>query len=256
MSDGIQRILDDPASTQARLDYADSLAGHDDARADFIRAQVALYEIRRRPKDPPEYGPLKSKEDKLVKAHGAAWAQPVRDLAQAWTFRRGFVEEVTLDAAGLLARAPELYARAPILHLTLRGVRAQARRLFESPHLARVVSLRLDENQLGDDEARALAESPHLASLRWLSLYRNQIGQAGLEAIAASGNLPQLRYLDFDANAAPSPTPSVGGREDDYVHDMNYPPANLALRAKYGEKPWLTNTVWSTTRWPPDRDVF
>lgn len=252
----LQRILDDPTSTPPRLAYADSLAGSDDARADFIRVQVALYEIRRRPENPPEFLPLKLKEEALVKEHGAKWAEPVRARVQDQIFRRGFVEELKLDAAGFLVHAPELYARAPILHLTLRGAGPAAQRLFDSPHLDRIVSLDLARNQLGDAEALALAASPHLGQLRWLSLYRNGIGQAGLEAIAASGNLPQLRYLDFDGNAAPSPTPSIGGREDDYVHDMNYPPANHALRAKYGARPWLTATVWSTTRWPPDRDTL
>ncbi len=251
----LRDVLEKPTSTEARLAYADAIGGLDRDRAEFIRVQVALAEIRRRPYDPPEWNQLLAREDALLAKHGEQWSRTIKPMAQRLQFRRGFVEEVALDAGEFLRVAADLYDRAPILHLELRGVKAVARELFASPHLARIRSLYLPSNELGDDEAELLARSPVLGQLRWLSLWGNQVGTRGLEAIAASDKLPELRYFDLDANPAPNPCPSVGGRESDgYVHDMDYPPINLELRKRFGARPWLTARVDYQSRWPPDRD--
>lgn len=93
---------------------------------------------------------------------GARWAANIRPLVDAWRFLRGFVEDVKLDAARFLTVAPELYRRAPVLHLDLTGVKPVAAELFQSPHLARIQSLGLPHNGLGDTEIAALADSPTL----------------------------------------------------------------------------------------------
>ena len=72
------------------------------------------------------------------------------------------------SGARFLAKAPELYRRAPILHLNLTEVRAVAAELFASPHLARIESLSLAGNGLGDAEVALLAGSRHLGNLTWL----------------------------------------------------------------------------------------
>jgi hypothetical protein len=171
----------------------------------------------------------------------------VRPLVEGWVFLRGFVEWVKVDAARFLTVAPELYRRAPVLHLDLTGVKPVAAELFQSPHLARIQSLGLLHNGLGDAEVAALAASPHLANLRWLKLNNNKIGAAGLEALAASRNLPRLGYVGLRTNAIPDPTPQ---HADEYDATS---PVGKELQRKYGPRAWLdARPRW---QWPPPRDA-
>ena len=59
-----------------------------------------------------------------------SWPGAVRTLVAGWQFFRGFVEAVWLDAATFLAKAPELYRRAPVLQLYLSGAAPVAGQLF------------------------------------------------------------------------------------------------------------------------------
>ena len=154
---------------------------------------------------------------------------------------------VTLDAARFLTIAPELYRRAPVLHLILTGVKPVAAKLLQSPHLARIQSLNLRRNALGDAEVAALAASPHLANLRWLELGINKLGAAGLEALAASRNLPRLGYVGLATNAIPDPMPQHADEWDATS------PAGKELQRKYGPRAWLdARPRW---QWPPPRDA-
>jgi hypothetical protein len=188
-----------------------------------------------------------NREHALLSAHAAAWSAPVRPMVTKAQLLRGFVEVVELDAATFLARADELYARAPVLHLDLTGVKPVAGELFGSPHLARIESLSLLRNELGDAEATLLARSPYLPSLAWLDLGLNQVGAQGLEELAASTRLAKLGYLGLAANPVADPTPQ---------HADEYDGESLIarqLQAKYGPRAWLNASPRYT--WPPPRDA-
>jgi uncharacterized protein (TIGR02996 family) len=255
----LRAVLDEPVSNAPRVAYADAIRAFDPARAELIDVQIRLAEHQALSRDPPDSLHVWCREGTLISEHASRWAGSLGPLVEGIYrsgFRRGFVEHIRIDAAELLRRADELYDAVPILHLRLSGVPAVARELFASPHLARIRSLHVPSDELGDDEAELLAASPHLGELRSLSLYDNRISRRGLEAIAASTSLPELRYFDLQSNPAPDPCPSIGGREaDGYVHDMDYPPINLELRERFGPKAWLTATVWHTSRWPFDDGV-
>ncbi|HEU4730542.1 MAG TPA: hypothetical protein VFT22_21740 [Kofleriaceae bacterium] len=238
-------VVDAPTDDAPRLAYARAVAASDPERAELIELQLAVARARRTHTAPPA-GAL-DREHRLIRDRGAAWAADLRPLVDKWQYLRGFVEVVTLPAAAFLARAAELYRRAPVLHLDLTGVQRVAAELFASPHLARIVSLKLAGDGLGDAEAKLLAASPHLARLEWLDLSRNQIGAAGLEAIAASSGLPRLGYLGFAANAVPDPTPQ---HADEYDADSG---VARQLQGKYGPRAWLSARPRSG--WPPPRDA-
>ena len=150
---------------------------------------------------------------------------------------RGFAEHVKMTARDFLDHAAELYARAPILHLDLFDVAPHSDELFQSPLLARIVSLDITRANLYDAEVRALAASPHLGRLRWLDLSRNHICQAGLEALCASKGLPALRYLMFADNVASDPTPKFVDEPE--WQNLDIPPVAGELQARFGEKAWL-----------------
>jgi uncharacterized protein (TIGR02996 family) len=241
----LQAVVDAPTDDAPRAAYARGVAATDPERAELIEVQLELARARRAHTEDGHAG--LTREEFLIRSHGAAWAAGVRPLVDSWQYLRGFTDVVTLDAARFLASAADLYRRAPVLHLNLTGVQPVAAALFQSPHLARIQSLRLLRNGLGDAEVAALAASPHLANLRWLDLSNNKIGAAGLESLAASRGLPRLGYLGFATNAVSDPTPR---HADEYDATST---VGEALQRTYGPRPWLdARPRW---RWPPPRDA-
>jgi hypothetical protein len=241
----MQAVVDAPTEDAPRAAYARTIAATDPERAELIDIQLELARADRAQKSTPPQ--LSNRKVILLHKHGARWAADVQPLVDGWVFMRGFVEEVKLDAARFLSVAPELYRRAPVLHLDLTSVKPVAAELFRSPHLARIQSLSLLHNGLGDAEVAALAGSPYLANLAWLELSNNKIGAAGLEALAASHHLPRLGYVGFATNAFPDPTPQ---HADEWGATSR---AAEELQRKYGARPWLdARRRW---QWPPPRDA-
>jgi uncharacterized protein (TIGR02996 family) len=241
----MQAVVDAPTEDAPRAAYARAVATTDPERAELIDIQLELARARRAHTE--DGHPSLNREGTLIRTHGAQWAADVRPLVDSWQFLRGFTDVVTLDAARFLASAPELYRRAPVLHLNLTGVKPVAAELFQSPHLARIQSLDLRRNGLGDAEVAVLAASPYLTNLAWLNLGINKIGAAGLEALAASRNLPRLGYVGFATNAIPDPTPQHADEWDATSRVAE------ELQRKYGPRPWLdARRRW---RWPPERDA-
>jgi hypothetical protein len=241
----MQAVVDAPGEDAPREAYARAIAATAPERAELIDLQLELARADRAHRDTPPK--LSNRQVVLLRDHGAEWAADVRPLVDKWQFLRGFVEVVTLDAARFLAVADELYRRAPVLHLDLTGVTPVAGALFASPHLARIQSLGLLHNGLGDAEVAALAASTSLTNIRWLDLSNNKIGAAGLEALAASRHVPRLAYVGFATNAIPDPTPQ---HADEYDAPS---PVAAELQRTYGPRPWLdARPRW---QWPPPRDA-
>jgi uncharacterized protein (TIGR02996 family) len=221
----LEAILADPDDDSPRLIYADWLDERGDAdRAEFIRAQCALHGA---PADDPRRPAWRGREAALLADHAAEWLGPLRGQFYLWAFRRGFLEEVTLNAPAFLDGTAALFRAAPVrlvrllkatgvmdrlancpqlrrvaaLHLTGCGVgNAGAAALADSPHVAGLVTLRLGGNAIGDAGAEHLAASPHLAGLRVLNLSHNDIGNDGARALAESPHLRGLHSLCLDGN--------------------------------------------------------
>jgi hypothetical protein len=241
----LEQVLAAPDDEAPRAAYAVAVRRSDPDRAKLINVQLRIARALTTDQDRAHLT-----AGDLISAHGRRWAEPVHDLVEGWQFFRGFVEVVRLDAARFLSVAPQLYRRAPVLHLDLTGVRPVAAELFGSPLLARIKSLELSgirsENDLGDPEALTLAASPYLGRLEWLDLSNNRIGTDGLEALAASTGLPRLGYLRFDHNAVPDPTPRFA---DEYDATSR---VGRELQDRYGPRDWLD--ARPRFRWPPGRD--
>jgi hypothetical protein len=233
-----------PEDEDVREAYAAAVRRSDPERAELIRLQLKTARMRRTGVD--TY-PLAQREDDLIRAHHARWAQPIAQYVSGYQFFRGFVEVVTVDAEWFLESADELYDLAPILHLNLTDAELVVSDLFRSEWLSRIRSINLMRNDFGDAEAALIAECPYLRNLEWLDLSHNHIGDVGFEALAASENLPRLGYLDFRYNATADPTPQ---------HADEYDATSLAaegLQQKYGHREWLD--AHPRYRWPPDRDA-
>jgi hypothetical protein len=238
------RVVADPDDEAPKEAFAAAVEARDPERAELIRLQLMTSRNRKARAD-SDLG-VAGREGDLIRAHGARWAEPVSQTMSGWGFLRGFVEVADIDAEWFTEVADEIYAMAPILHLTLTDACLVTEDLFNSPQLARIKSISLTRNDFGDAEAAVLSRSPYLGNLEWLDLSHNRIGADGLEVLAASTGLPRLGYLDFRWNAAPDPTPR---HADEYDATST---AALALQERYGPREWLdAHSRWT---WPPERD--
>jgi uncharacterized protein (TIGR02996 family) len=111
----LQAILAAPEDDQLRLVYADSLTERGDPRGDFIRVQC---ELARLPDEDPRRPALEAREQALLADHQDAWLGPLQPLLLAWTFRRGFLEEIVMDARDYETHAAMIHRIAPIRMVT------------------------------------------------------------------------------------------------------------------------------------------
>src|SRR5262245_64243242 len=91
----LQAVVENPDDDAPRLMYADWLEERGDPRGEFIRVQVALARSAEDDERRPEWT---AREKVLLDLYKSEWTAPLRGLAVACWFRRGFVDEVTLDA--------------------------------------------------------------------------------------------------------------------------------------------------------------
>lgn len=232
----LQRIRAYPDDDAQRLIFADWLDEQGDPRGRFIRVQLALAELTTAA---PAWKALAVQERDLLAAHRAEWEAPFRGLATGLVFRRGFVEELNVNARVFLRAAPDLFAAAPVRHVHLLDVgealpavmqcpylgrlahltvhaaysgEPLARAVARSEHLAGLKRLTLTKNRLADDAVEHLARSPHLASLEHLDLGENEIGETGARAVAASAHFGNLQRLELrDNQLGPTGAEAVAG---------------------------------------------
>lgn len=244
-------VIAAPEDDAPRAAYAAAIAMTDPERAELISIQLRLDASRKAQRLAAERGPAAIRAGELVRKRGAEWARDVAPLVAKYQLLRGFVDSVTLDAAAFLARAETIYARAPVLHLTLTHVRAvDMLQLFTSPHLVRLHSLDLHRNDLNDLDLAVLA-SQQLPNLRWLNVQNNHISRAGIDALASTPSLPRLAYVDLADNAIANPLP---GLIDDYAIET---PLARELLAQHGKVAWLDlATLRRFREWPPERDTI
>jgi uncharacterized protein (TIGR02996 family) len=234
----LQRVRAYPDDDAPRLVFADWLDEEGDPRGRFIRVQLALAEL---PDGDPARRRLQAEEQTLLDAHRDEWEAPFRGLATGFVFRRGFVEELNVEARQFLRAAGELFAASPVRHVHLLDVSDSLPAVLQSPYLGRLSALTvhgqhvgeplaravarseylsglrklaLTRNRLGDDAAGQLALAPNLANLEELDLGENEIGETGARALAASPHLGKLRVLDVRGNRfGPAGAEAVAGSE-------------------------------------------
>lgn len=161
--------------------------------------------------------------------------------AERWVWR-GFTEHVTIHAAWFLEIADELFANAPIRHLTITHAGDHFGRLLESPHLRRLRGLGLPSEhwhgdkliQLADwrdDDVARLATCPNLANLRYLQL--DDATHLTPRAFVALARSPVLSQLSFVRQAATAANGVVKGLTRYHIEHRR------AVEAEVGYVPWL-----------------
>src|SRR5262245_7310286 len=142
----LQAIREDPDDDTPRLVYADWLEENgDEPRDAFIRLGCALARL---PRDHPDYHRLLVRESSMIETWKEEWFGPFRQRCAYWECRRGFMDEVHLDAVPFVAEGGQVFSLHPIriVHLLQGGV--PLRDLAECPHLAFVTKLALSRTVL------------------------------------------------------------------------------------------------------------
>jgi hypothetical protein len=235
-------VIADPDADGPRRAFADWGVAHGDPQGELARLQLADRDDR---KKYGRSGEHRRAANALIERHGATWSRAVIAIAAQPRFARGFVEGITLDAPTFLARAPELYAIAPIRAVTFVDAVSHIDAIAASPHLARLVAIdfynKSHASPLGDEGLRKLVASPHLGKLRMLSVPFNDIGRSGMESLAAA-KLAKLAYAVLANNREDSPVEEYS--EDPFsgiiiTNSITQTDLGRELEAKYGEQAWL-----------------
>jgi uncharacterized protein (TIGR02996 family) len=196
----VDSIIAYPDDDNARLVYADWLEEHNEGeRAEFIRTQCALENLPITDSRRPD---LLAKEQHLLSTYGGVWALPIQHLgARSVVFRRGFVEGIEIDADVFLGAGGLLCQHAPIRDVKVANVEPHLDQFVKSDLLARVRSLDLTLNELGDVGLAKLVSSPHLGELLSLNVAGTGITPVSLSRYSISSVAPKLQQLNLSGNS-------------------------------------------------------
>lgn len=203
----------DPENLDLRLIAADWYEEQGDARAEFIRVQLALRNLTEHHE---WYLDFSSREQTLLEQHRERWDAPLlqhlhaalddlnRDPKQgnlrSWTYHGGFVEELQVDAQYLLARWETLVQIGPVR--TLQVVNATPALLLQiarHPGWRQITGLRARSCALDDETMHAILDTTDLSRLEVLDLADNQLSSATADSLEVL-HLPALKQLILTDN--------------------------------------------------------
>jgi uncharacterized protein (TIGR02996 family) len=203
--DLILAVPDDDTPRLVFADWLDERGTNDDkARAALIRAQCRAELLP----NSAERRRLNREAKAILKANQVRWTRPLMEagIVDAFEFRRGFLDAVTVSATTFVHHAARLFELVP----TIRSARfpnasnelvALARNRF----FARLASVDLTRmcscGYCGiDDELRTLFKSKNAHGLRSLTVSRDRIDASVARALARSAHLVNLTMLDLSNN--------------------------------------------------------
>lgn len=209
----ISAILDKPDDDTVRLVFADWLEEHgEDARAEFIRTQIA---VARLPRAERHASGLSKHAAELLAKHEAEWRQviPAERLKESFSvgrfsdglpgiFKRGFLEYVAFHSVTFPEFAGPLLTLEPAsVALFLSGGNSEVEdRLAADPRLRAVVNMHTGHHT--DCFAR-LIKSPHLVNLREIDLSSSCVEAEHVNALADAPAAFQLQWLSLCGSFRP-----------------------------------------------------
>ena len=191
----ISEIADTPDDVTPRLIFADWLEERGDPRGEFIRIQCELADpsedIERRER-------LDERQEELRRQFEAEWTTDLKGKVLDWTFHRGMVEYVEVDAADLYRHSEYFRKHVPIRFLTIRGSTEQLHAIHDLELLPQLVGLCLDDTSITQSDAHALSQAC-LPKLQTLSLSRCGLTDERLQPIL-NIDAPNLVAVDLSLN--------------------------------------------------------
>ncbi len=191
-----EHILARPDDDGPRLRYANWLDGCGNPLGEFIRLQCLLAQNA---VSEPHLN-YERREQSLLAKFQRDWAQALAGRVDWCSFRRGFIEEISILDRHLIKHAREVLHCAPVLDI---HVKSDGKRLHALPYvsgLQHTLFLDLSAQRLGDDSIERLAEAPMLTHVHGLNLGSTFVGDDGLECLSDSPELDSLRELYLNDN--------------------------------------------------------
>jgi len=190
-------IFEVPHDDERRLVYADYLLEKGDPRGEFISRSVALFSGGL---DPLRRKQFNARVDELVATHGGEWFGAVKEIADDFTVRRGFVEEIRGEASTLLPKLNAVFQAEPVRKLHLSEVKDVAlKALATAPWLKRIEYLALS----GSPTAKGLKEllsADGISNLKGLNLGGCELDESAVQAIAKAKCVRSLERLALTGN--------------------------------------------------------
>lgn len=192
----LQTILARPDDDAPRLRYANWLEGCGNPLGEFIRLQCLL---ARQPAGAPSLA-HERRSQALLADHRKTWSSVLAGRVEWCSFRRGFIEEISLTEKQLIHHGPELFRLAPVfeLHVTGDGRRLDA--LPQLPRLRHTLFMDVSSQPICDTGVEKLAESELLAQVHGLNLGNCHVGDVGIDALIEADDLGSLRELYLNDN--------------------------------------------------------
>lgn len=196
-------ILANPDEDTPRLMFADWLKENGDSdRGEFVRLQV---EAAHAEPFSPSARPLAADAQRLLERHAGEWTRHLAERTVARQFVRGFVEQVTVNAATFARDAAALFAAEPIRSLRVLRYAVPPVSLdafFNAPQLAQVTRLDFSRFCPQPSEFDAFttafaAAQPRFDQITDLNLRENAVQPGWLRTLLAGGALPALAGLDL-----------------------------------------------------------
>lgn len=186
----IAQIRRAPRSVELRDIAADYLLAHDDPRGEFI---VLRNRLEAGAVPPHEYVAVYERHRELEREQ--PWKAQLDTLAMSWASPfTGFIERAMIDLAGF-ERLGELCRHEPLIDLDCRNLGALTPDLLDTPELAEIERLSVDEH------SAALFASPRLANVRTLVATRRTSPEY-FAALATSTLRPHRIELAWDEREA------------------------------------------------------
>lgn len=248
------RVIEQPASLEARRALASAWERVGNPQAELIRLQLELRELERMERNPQQRSLLRQRINSLMRAHREEWGSELAGLVDRCEFHRGLIAEVAISVDRFVELAETLLAMAPIQHLNVGSPCDRWAEFCELPQLRQIVSMSINCPDLDDEMVRVLANSPNLAGLRWLGFERCTVGRPGVEALAASPYLERVVRLNLSRTQY-DPMPHF--YDDSGVVSYEPNPRGEELAKLYGRRPWLVGPpVELYKKWIPVRDLY
>jgi uncharacterized protein (TIGR02996 family) len=186
----LREVAERPGDDLPRRIYADWCDDHGQPqRAEFIRVQLELSSLGRFDARRSE---LTWREKKLLQAHGKEWGRAARGFTDAFEFRGGFIEHVSMSAYRYLQRGADLHTRFPVRSVELTSL-PQGKQDYSLLRRVERLTFRFG---VAAGALFHMVRAGGLADLRELAVRGVRLSRQDVEALAAA-SLEALESLEL-----------------------------------------------------------
>lgn len=243
----LQEIIRDGENDEPRILRAKALLSLDPEYAEFIDLQLNKA-LQRRALH--RAASASEREKHLLEKNRLRWTSGLSELGKGIEFDRGFPSSIRVDPYVFLAKGAELFARAPIRHVSFQVAdesnQFPLEEVLASPLLENLDALYLKGLGLTDKDVEQIGRSARLSRCLILDLSFNPIGFAAFHSLAKSPSMKNLLLVYRGGGSAYSYHPGQQLHEwtssDWSPMESEWAPLGedgRKLEQEFGYLPWL-----------------